>query len=64
MSAGRGIKRGVSGTGGRGNGDAAGRIDCRRDDGRLRCDEGTGAGVHPMKIRTKILGEWCLFLVL
>jgi hypothetical protein len=45
MSAGRGIQQGVTGAGGRGIGETAGRIGRPRDDGRLRGNAGASAGV-------------------
>ena len=43
MSAGHGIQQGVSGTGGRGDGDAAGGVGDGGDAERLRGDAGAGA---------------------
>jgi hypothetical protein len=45
----------VSGTVGRGIGDAAGRIGYRRDDGRLHFFEETAAAVKLMRTRIRLL---------
>ena len=50
LSAGRGVLRGVSGSGGRGACTAAGWIGGRRDAERLCGDAGAGSGVQRMKL--------------
>jgi len=47
----------VSGTVGRGIGDAAGRIGYRRDDGRLHFFEETAAAVTLIRTRIKLLAQ-------
>ena len=47
----------VSGTVGRGIGDAAGRIGYRRDDGRLHFFEETAAAVKLMRTRIRLLAK-------
>ena len=47
----------VSGTVGRGIGDAAGRIGYRRDDGRLHFFEETAAAVKIMRTRIRLLAQ-------
>ncbi len=46
LSTGHEIQAGISGAGSRGIGNAAGEVGRRRDDGRLRCDAGSGEGVY------------------